>query len=326
MAAFLIRRVLALIPVLIGVGTIVFLILHLTPGDPAVMMLGDAATRESVELLREEMGLNEPLLVQYGIFVKDLLQLDLGNSIAQRQPVLTLIGQRLSATAELTLLAMLFAIVIGVSLGILAAVYRNSIIDYFVTTISLLGISAPVFYIGMLFILIFSLHFGVLPASGRGPGLFSSIGTLFTGNAQPLLDSLRHLTLPALTLGLSFSALLAKMTRATMLEVLSQDYMRTARAKGLAQRQVIYKHGLRNAGIPLLTILGLQFSGLLGGAVLTETVFAWPGLGRLAVDAIWARDFPVVQGTVLTVAVIFVVLNVIVDLLYGLLDPRITYA
>lgn len=326
MAAFLVRRALALIPVLIGVGTIVFLILQLTPGDPAVMMLGDAATKESVELLREEMGLNEPLLVQYGIFVGNLVQLDLGNSIAQRQPVMKLIGQRLIATAELAFLAMLIAVVLGVTLGTIAAVYRNTIIDYAVTTISLFGISAPVFYIGMLLILFFSLHLGVLPASGRGPDLFASIGTLFKGNAQPLVDSLRHLALPALTLGLSFSALMAKMTRATMLEVLQQDYIRTARAKGVGQRQVIYKHGFRNASIPLLTILGLQFSGLLGGAVLTETIFAWPGLGRLAVDAIWARDFPVVQGAVLTVAVIFVVLNIVVDLMYGLLDPRITYA
>lgn len=326
MAVFIIRRLFALIPVLVGVGTIVFLILHLTPGDPAVMILGDAATRESVEQLREQMGLDQPLHIQYGRFMVSLATGDLGRSIAQRQPVSTLIGQRLQATAELTLMAMLIAVLVGVTLGILAATRQNTIVDYVVTTVSLLGISAPVFYIGLLLILQFSLGLGWFPASGRGPALGYSLAQFFQGNPQHLALTMKHLFLPALTLGLSFAALLAKMARATMLEVLRKDFIRTARAKGVSQRGVVYKHSLKNAGIPLLTVLGLQFSGLLGGSVLTETVFAWPGLGRLAVDAIFTRDFPVVQGTVLTVAVIFVAVNLLVDLLYGLIDPRVTYS
>lgn len=326
MAVFIARRLFALVPILLGVSTVVFFILHLTPGDPAQMMLGDFATREAVEKLREEMGLNRPLYVQYGLFVADIAQGDLGRSITQRQPVRVLIGQRLAATAELALVAICIALLIGVTLGILAAVNRGGIVDYLITTFSLIGVSAPVFYIGLLFILFFSLQLELFPVSGRGGALLPALGQLFTGDAQPLLRSLRHLFLPALALGLSFSALLTRMTRATMLEVLQQDYIRTARAKGLSSRFVTVKHALRNAGIPLLTIIGLQFSALLGGSVLTETVFAWPGLGRLAVDAIFARDFPLVQGTVLTVAVIFVLMNLVVDTLYGLIDPRVSYS
>ncbi len=326
MTLFIIRRLLALIPVLLGVSTVVFFILHLTPGDPAQMMLGDFATREAVEQLREEMGLNEPLYVQYGLFIAGIAQGDLGRSITQRQPVITLIGQRLPATAELALSAILIALIIGVTAGIIAATRKNGAVDYLVTVTSLVGVSAPVFYLGLLLILFFALQLGWFPASGRGPALLPALGQLFTGDIGPITQSLKHLFLPALTLGLSFSALLARMTRATMLEVLELDFVRTARAKGLGARVVTLKHALRNAGIPLLTVIGLQFSALLGGSVLTETVFAWPGLGRLAVDAIFARDFPLVQGTVLTVAVIFVLVNLLIDALYGILDPRVSYS
>ncbi len=326
MTTFIIRRLIALIPVLLGVSTVVFFILHLTPGDPAQMMLGDFASREAVEKLREEMGLNKPLYVQYGLFVADIARGNLGRSITQRQPVIKLIGQKLQATAELATTAIIIALILGISAGIIAAVRRNGFVDYLVTLVSLIGVSAPVFYLGLLLILFFSLQLGIFPVSGRGGPLLPAIGELFTGNAQPVIRSLRHLFLPALTLGLSFAALLARMTRATMLEVLQQDFIRTARAKGLSIRFVTVKHALKNAGIPLLTIIGLQLSALLGGSVLTETVFAWPGLGRLAVDAIFARDFPLVQGTVLTVAVIFVLMNLIIDGLYGLIDPRVTYS
>jgi len=325
MTVFVVRRLLALVPVLLGVSTVVFFILHLTPGDPAQMMLGDYATREAVEQLRKEMGLDRPLYVQYGIFVADVARGDLGRSITQRQPVRVLIGQRLVATAELALAAMFIALLVGITLGVLAAVNRGWL-DYLITTVSLLGVSAPVFYLGLLLIMLFSVQLEAFPVSGRGGPLLPAIGALFTGDPQPLLTALRHLFLPALTLGLSFSALIARMTRATMLEVLGQDFIRTARAKGLNARLTVLKHALRNAGIPLLTIVGLQLSGLLGGSVLTETVFAWPGLGRLAVDAIFARDFPLVQGTVLTVALIFVLMNLLVDALYGLVDPRVSYA
>ncbi len=326
MTTFVLKRLVALIPVLLGVSTVVFLILHLTPGDPAQMMLGDFASREAVEKLREEMGLNEPLYVQYGIFVADIARGDLGRSISHRQPVAKLIGQKLQATAELAGLAMVIALILGVTLGVVSAVRANGPLDYFITVFSLVGVSAPVFYLGLLFILLFALDWGLFPVSGRGPALLPAVGALLGGKPQDLLLALRHLFLPALTLGLSFAALLARMTRATMLEVLAQDFIRTARAKGLGVRRVTVKHALKNAGIPLLTIIGLQFSALLGGSVLTETVFAWPGLGRLAVDAIFARDFPLVQGTVLTVAVIFVLMNLLVDALYGLIDPRVTYS
>lgn len=326
MLAFIMRRLLGLIPVLLGVSTVVFIVLQLTPGDPARLILGDFATREAVEALRIEMGLDQPVHVQYGRYLGDLVQGDLGRSITQRQPVLTLIGQRLGATMELAVLAIIVATIIGVSLGILAATRQNTFIDYLVTTVSLVGVSVPIFYLGLLLILFFSIDLSWLPVSGRGDPLLYSIGQAFTGDLRPLGNTLRHLALPSLTLGLSFAALLAKMSRGAMLEVLEQDYIRTARAKGLGQRTVVLKHALKNAGVPLLTILGLQFSNLLGGSVLTETIFAWPGLGRLAVDAIFNRDFPLIQGAVLTVAVIFVLINLLVDVAYGLIDPRITYS
>lgn len=326
MLSFILRRLLGLIPVLLGVSTVVFIVLQLTPGDPARLILGDFATREAVEALRIEMGLDQPVHVQYGRYLGDLVQGDLGRSITQRQPVLTLIGQRLGATMELAVLAIIVATIIGVSLGILAATRQNTFIDYLVTTVSLVGVSVPIFYLGLLLILFFSIDLSWLPVSGRGDPLLYSLGQAFTGDLRPLGNTLRHLALPSLTLGLSFAALLAKMSRGAMLEVLEQDYIRTARAKGLGQRVVVLKHALKNAGVPLLTILGLQFSNLLGGSVLTETIFAWPGLGRLAVDAIFNRDFPLIQGAVLTVAVIFVLINLLVDVAYGLIDPRITYS
>src|SRR5690554_1203323 len=326
MFAFILRRLLGLVPVLLGVSTVVFIVLQLTPGDPARLILGDFATREAVEALRAEMGLDQPVHIQYGRYLGDLVQGDLGRSITQRQPVLSLIGQRLGAIMELAILAIIVATLIGVSVGILAATRQNSFIDYVVTTVSLVGVSVPIFYLGLLLILFFSIDLGWLPVSGRGDPLLYSIGQAFTGNFAPLGNSLRHLALPALTLGLSFAALLAKMARGAMLKMLEQDYIRTARAKGVSQGVVIMKHALKNAGVPLLTILGLQFSNLLGGSVLTETIFAWPGLGRLAVDAIFNRDFPLIQGAVLTVAVIFVLINLLVDVAYGLIDPRITYS
>lgn len=326
MIVFLLRRLVGLIPVMLGVGTVVFLILHLTPGDPAQLMLGDFATKEAVEQLRAELGLDKPWYVQYGTFIGSLLKGDLGRSITQRQPVGTLIGERMSATAELALLAMLVAVVIGGALGVIAAVRQNTWVDYLSSSLAVVGVSMPVFYLGLLLMLLFSLDLGWLPATGRGGSLAGGIIRAFQGDFQPLMRALRYIVLPGFTLGVSFAALIAKITRSAMLDVLRQDYIRTARAKGLAQRAVIFKHATRNASIPLVTILGLQFSSLLGGAVLTETVFAWPGLGRLAVDAIFARDFPLIQGTVLTVALIFVLLNLVVDLTYGLLDPRVTYS
>ena len=326
MTIFIIRRLAALVPVLLGVSTIVFAFLHFTPGDPAQLMLGDSASLEAVELLRSELGLDRPLYVQYGIFLGNLIQGDLGRSITQRQSVVSLIGDRLPATAELAALAIVIALLIGISIGMIASLNQNTAIDYLASALSVLGMSVPVFYLGLLLILGFALNLDWFPVSGRGYPLLPSLGELFLGRSQPLLDALRHLFLPALALGLTFSALIARMTRATMLEVLQHDYVRTARAKGLRTPLVVFKHAFRNASIPLLTVIGLQFSSLLGGSVLTETVFAWPGLGRLAVNAIFERDFPLVQGTVLTIALLFVLINLLIDVTYGLIDPRVSYS
>ena len=270
MTTFILRRLVALVPVLLGVSTIVFAFLHFTPGDPAQLMLGDSASREAVELLRAELGLDEPLYIQYGVFLGKLAQGDLGRSITQRQPVVSLIGNRLPATAELAALAILIALIIGLIIGTIAALNQNTLVDYLASALSVLGMSVPVFYLGLLLILGFALNLNWFPVSGRGYPLLSSLSELIQGRPQPFLDALRHLFLPALALGLTFSALIARMTRATLLEVLQHDYIRTARAKGLQTRLVVFKHAFRNASIPLLTVIGLQFSALLGGSVLTE--------------------------------------------------------
>ncbi|NLY56759.1 MAG: ABC transporter permease [Firmicutes bacterium] len=326
MGRYILHRLALIVPIILGVTLVVFLILAFIPGDPAQLMLGEAASKEAVEALRAELGLDQPLLIRYGIFLKQLLQGNLGTSYIQRAPVLKLIVDRLPATLELTFFAMLVGSVIGVLAGIISATKQHSLWDYAAMFVSILGVSMPVFWLGIMLILFFSVNLGWLPVSGRGPGVIAALPAAFGGDFGPLIQGLRHILLPSITLGTGLAALIARMTRSSMLEIIRQDYMKTAKAKGLPGRLIIWKHALRNALIPVVTALGLQFGQLLGGAVLTESIFAWPGLGRLAVDAINARDFPVIQGVVLVITLGVVLVNLLVDLIYTVIDPRIRYS
>ncbi|AFV75572.1 ABC-type dipeptide/oligopeptide/nickel transport system, permease component [Thermus oshimai JL-2] len=305
MSAYILRRLLIALPTLFGVVVLVFLMVRLAPGDPAVLLAGEFATPETLEAIRARYGLDRSLPEQFLIYLGALLRGDLGESARSRRPVLEELATYFPNTLELAAAAILVALLLGVPLGVLAALRPGSGLDLGVMVLALLGVSMPVFWFGLLAILIFSVGLGWFPVAGKG--------------------TLAHLVLPAVTLGVNATALLARMTRGTLLEVLSQDYIRTARAKGLAERVVIFKHALRNALIPVVTVAGLEFGSLLSGAVITETIFAWPGLGQLLVGSILARDYPVVQGAVLLVAVSFVLVNLLVDLLYAWIDPRVRY-
>ena len=305
MTAYFLRRILIALPTLLGVVVLVFLMVRLAPGDPAVLLAGEFATPETLEAIRARYGLDRSLPEQFFIYMGALLRGDLGESARSRRPVLEELKTYFPNTLELALAAILVAVLTGIPLGILAALRPGSGLDLSVMVLALLGVSMPVFWFGLLAILIFSVELGWFPVAGKG--------------------TLAHLVLPAVTLGINATALLARMTRGTLLEVLSQDYIRTARAKGLSERVVIYKHALRNALIPVITVVGLEFGTLLSGAVITETIFAWPGLGQLLVGSILARDYPVVQGAVLLVATSFVLINLLVDLLYAAIDPRVRY-
>jgi peptide/nickel transport system permease protein len=304
MIKYIVRRVLLIVPVLLGVSVIVFGIMHLTPGDPAILMLGEAAPEAELAALRARLGLEQPIYVQYGIWLGRVVQLDFGRSIRSGRPVTAEIQARLPATIELAVLATLLAIAIGVPLGVLSATRPNSVLDHTATVAAFGGLAMPVFWQGLMMILVFSVWLGWFPSSGR-------------------LGGWAYYVLPTLTLGTSAIAAITRMTRSTMLETLSQDYIRTAKSKGLVDRRIVYSHALRNALIPVVTVIGLQFGGLLSGAVLTETIFSWPGIGRLAVDAIRAKDFPVVQGVVMVFAVIYALVNLFVDVIYAYLDPRL---
>ena len=301
----MIRRLLLAIPVLIGVSILVFAIIRFIPGDPARAIAGVHASPEYIEQVRRELLLDEGLHIQYYVYMTNLLQGDLGRSTFTNRPVTVELAQRFPNTLVLAATAMVIASIIGMSAGIVSATKRYSLFDNFSMLAALVGVAAPVFWLGVMFQLLFSVQLGWLPSGG--------IGTW------------KHLVLPALTLGLATAALLARITRSSMLEVLGQDYITTARSKGLIERVVINKHAFKNALIPVVTVIGLQFGTLLGGAVLTETVFSWPGIGRLMVDSILARDYPVVQGAVLLLAVFFVMINLVVDIIYAFLDPRISY-
>jgi len=305
MLTYAIRRLLIAIPTLFGVVLLVFLMVRLAPGDPAVLLAGEFATPETLQAIRERYGLDRPLPEQFLLYLGALLRGDLGESARSRRPVLEELKTYFPNTVELAVAAILVALLTGIPLGILAALRPGSGLDLGVMTLALLGVSMPVFWFGLLAILIFSVNLGWFPVAGKG--------------------TLAHLVLPAVTLGVNATALLARMTRGTLLEVLSQDYIRTARAKGLAERVVVFKHALRNALIPVVTVAGLEFGSLLAGAVITETIFAWPGLGQLLVGSILARDYPVVQGAVLLVATSFILVNLLVDLLYAWIDPRVRY-
>uniref|UniRef100_A0A7V4EGP9 ABC transporter permease n=1 Tax=Thermus tengchongensis TaxID=1214928 RepID=A0A7V4EGP9_9DEIN len=305
MLTYAIRRLLIAIPTLFGVVLLVFLMVRLAPGDPAVLLAGEFATPETLQAIRERYGLDRPLPEQFLLYLGALLRGDLGESARSRRPVLEELKTYFPNTVELAVAAILVALLTGIPLGILAALRPGSGLDLGVMTLALLGVSMPVFWFGLLAILIFSVNLGWFPVAGKG--------------------TLAHLVLPAVTLGVNATALLARMTRGTLLEVLSQDYIRTARAKGLRERVVVFKHALRNALIPVVTVAGLEFGSLLAGAVITETIFAWPGLGQLLVGSILARDYPVVQGAVLLVATSFILVNLLVDLLYAWIDPRVRY-
>ena len=335
MGRYIARRLLNLIPVLLGITLLVFTFLHLIPGDPAVVMAGERATPEQVAALREQLGLNQPLPVQYLVFLGNLLRLNFGTSIISGVPIAEEIRTRWPATFELSVAAMLVATIIGIPAGVLAAVRKNSAVDNLTMSGSLLGVSLPVYWLGLLLVYLFAVNLQWLPPSGRisiDAGLnfkpitgFYVLDSWLQGDFRALQDVLAHLILPAITLGTIPLAILARITRSALLEVLSQDYIRTARAKGLLERWVILKHALKNALLPVVTIIGLQFGTLLGGAILTETIFSWPGIGSWIYEGILSRDYPVVQGGVVFVAVAFVLINLLVDLSYAFFDPRIQY-
>ncbi|MGK9251105.1 ABC transporter permease [Paenibacillus humicus] len=333
MLNYTIRRLLMLIPVLLGMTIIVFSIIHAIPGDPAEVILGEKASNSSKEALRKELKLDQPLLVQYGDYLKKLAAGDLGTSIRTREPISAEITPYLAATLELTLVAMAFAVFFGVNAGILSAWKQNSWFDYLSMLIALIGVSMPIFWLGLMEQWLFALELKWLPSIGRMNARdpvesvtnLYLIDSLLSGRADQFWTVVKHLILPGIALGTIPMAIIARMTRSSMLEVLRSDYIRTAKAKGLSQMFIIYKHALRNAFIPVLTVIGLQFGLLLGGAVLTETIFAWPGVGRYIFDAIASRDYPVIQSGILIIAFIFVLINLLVDLLYAAVDPRINF-
>jgi peptide/nickel transport system permease protein len=333
MARYLLRRLALTIPILLGVSLLVFLMLHSAGGDPAQTILGARADPESIAALRKELGLDRPLLVQYVAFLSGAVRGDFGRSYRSNTPVIAEIAARFPATIELAIAAMAIAVVAGVIFGTLAAVRRHSILDYLSSTVVLLGVSLPTFWLGLILIIIFGLWLRWLPISGRvnprlgaDPSLpFLTLTSLVQGNWAVAKDALRHLILPALTLAAWPAAIVARMTTASLIESLGQDYVRTARGKGLPERLIVVSHAARNALLPVLTVVGLEFGTLLGGAVVTETIFSWPGLGQLTVTAIGARDYQVVQGVVVLLGAVFVLLNLLVDVLYAVLDPRIRY-
>lgn len=313
MGPYILRRLFGMIPVLFLVSLIVFSIIHLTPGDPALLMLGEEVTPEKLSALRHQLGLDQPIPVQYGFWLSQVLRGDLGRSVRTQQPVAEAIFQRLPPTVELTLFAVVISLCIAIPSGILSAVRRNSASDLISTTLALLGISMPSFLLAILLIFVFALKLRWLPPIG------------YTPINQDVIGNIKGMILPGLTLGAATAALVSRQTRSSLLEVLHEDYIRTARAKGLAERTVILGHGLKNAMIPVATVIGLQVGALLGGAIITETIFVLPGVGRLVVDSIFSRDFPLVQGTVLFLALIYLFANLVVDVLYVFLDPRIRY-
>lgn len=302
---FLIRRLLLTIPVLIGVATLVFSLIHLVPGDPVQTMLGESASPQDVAQLRTKLGLDRPLYQQYASFARGALRGDLGTSLRTNQPVTAVILERMPATMELAAAAMVVAILIAIPLGIIAAVHVGTRVDHAATTLALVGISMPTFWLGPLLAIIFSVWLGWLPVSGRG--------------------SFANLVLPAITLGAPLAAILARMTRASVLEELRELYVVAARARGASAARAVLAHAFRNSLIPIVTVIGLQFGSVLTGAVITETIFAWPGVGRLLVLSISARDYPAVQGCILLIAFTYVSMNLLIDTLYGFLDPRIRY-
>ncbi len=305
MLQYLFKRLLSIIPVLIGMSLLLFFMLRSLPGDPAQVLAGQMASQEDIQLIRVQLGLDKPVYVQYGKFVINLLKLDLGRSARTQNPVIQEIWARLPNTITLSVVAIVLACLLGIPAGVVSAIRPYTWVDYLVTSTALFGVSMPVFWLGLMLVVVFSVMLGWLPAGGTG--------------------GITYLILPSITLAAFVTAFIARMTRASMLESLGQDFVTTARAKGLRENVVIIRHALKNALIPIITVIGLQFGNLLGGAILTETVFAWPGMGRLIVDSILARDYPMIQGSILIFGLLYVLINILVDLLYAFVDPRIRY-
>lgn len=326
MVKFVCNRILQIIPVVFGITILVFFIMRLIPGDPAMVMLGQDATPEDIARLRAILGLDRSISVQLFSYLKNMLFLDFGDSIFLKQPVFEVIKGSFPATIELAVTSLIISLLIAVPLGVISAVKQNTWIDYTSMAFAQIGISMPVFWIGVLLILLFSVELGWLPSFGRGEPISEGFKVLLTtGSADVLLASFKKIILPAASLGIMGSAMISRMIRSTMLEVLDSDYIRTARAKGTAERKVIMRHAFRNALLPVITIVGLQFGNLLGGSIITESVFAWPGIGRVIITAISQRDFPLVQGGVILLAITFAVINLLVDLLYVVLNPKIRH-
>jgi peptide/nickel transport system permease protein len=345
---YILRRFISVLPTLLGVAFIIFMFQRLIPGDPAVAMLGEHATQENVERIREQFGLNRPAFLdrealrngdlagffdsQFMRYLGRLIRLDLGTSIHRRIPVSETLAERFPATLELALLSILIALLVGLPVGIASASRRNSLLDGITMVGSLIGVSMPIFWLGLMEIMLFAIFLNWLPTGGRLTVNFDAnithlllIDTLLKGNLPAFWDAFKHIIMPALALATIPMAIIARMTRSSMLDVLQEDYIRTAKAKGLVERVVLYRHALKNAFLPVITIIGIQIGSLLAGAVLTETIFSWPGIGKWVYDSILARDYPIVQGVTLLIAIIFLLVNLLVDLSYALLDPRIKY-
>ncbi len=335
MGRFLIKRLSLLIPTLLGVVTLVFFMIALSPGDPARVMLGERANAQQLEALRAELGLDEPLGVQYGLYLKRVIRLDFGKSIKSGRPVMDEIKDLFPATIELAFFAMIFASVVGIIIGVLSATRKNTWIDYTSMVGALFGVSMPVFWLALVLIMVFSVGLDLLPTGGRMNVRFyfepitnfyiidAIILLIREGDPKYLSSALKHLILPAVALGTIPLAIIARVTRSSMLEVLKQDYIKTARSAGIKERRVVYRYALKNALLPVITIIGLQFGLLLSGAILTETIFAWPGIGKWLYHAIEARDYPAVQGGVVIISTTFVLINLIVDILYTIVNPKI---
>jgi ABC-type dipeptide/oligopeptide/nickel transport system permease component len=326
MLKYIVQRLFSLVIILLGVSIIVFMLVHLAPGDPIRIMLGEDATQADVERLNRIYGFDRPLPIQYLRWLGNALQGDLGTGIRSQLPVTTLIFERMPATIELALWSLILAIGVGIPLGVLSAVRRNTWVDLSSMFAALIGVAAPNFWVGLILLSQVALHVPWLPIGSRGPGFGDALLAILTRfDFVVLWDHFRHVLLPALALGTSIMALITRLTRSSLLEVLNRDYVRTARAKGLHGYHVVYGHALKNALLPVVTVVGVQFGALLGGAIVIEVVFSWPGVGRLIVNGISQRDFPVVQGSVLMLAVVFALVNLLVDLSYSLINPRIRY-
>jgi peptide/nickel transport system permease protein len=329
LTTFIGRRLLQLLPVLLGVSFVVFMMVRAIPGDPAQILLGQQATEERVAELRVEMGLDQPLPVQYALFLRDAATGDLGDSIVTGQPVTAELLGRFPATLELTLAAMLFALAVGIPAGVIAAVKQYSLLDKITSVIALTGISMPIFWLALILAVIFNVNLGLLPFGGRvDVGVLSITGmvipdSLMTLNFAGLWSGVKHLVMPAVALGTIPMAVVTRMTRSSMLEVMNEDYIRTAYAKGVLPLRVVFRHALRTAMLPTVTVIGLQFGILMGGAVITETIFSWNGIGNIALDSIYRRDYAMIRGVVLYGTVFFMLINLAVDILYAVLDPRV---